>query len=176
MIDLTGVAGIISAIVGTGVGTALLQMWREGRQHRWDEEKAARLAGEAEKTRTRIAAEEREERRIAADALEEKMNAQAMHLALSIAEEATAARRGRAQIHEAIGTVQEAVGTAIVEAKEAYREANNVNAKISDLNRELLDQRSAEQRERTARLPRIQETTEATKAIVEEINGKIPAR
>lgn len=110
MTDFTQLAGLITTIVGTGVGTVFLQIYRENRNHRWEEEK-----------RLQQKAEDREERERVARELAEKLD-----------RETRAADRTRAEIKQGIVDVA-------VKADAAYNEANHVNQKFDKVHERLTD-------------------------------------
>jgi hypothetical protein len=134
-------------VVGTGVGTVLLQMWREARNRRWAMEDRQILAAE-------LAAKTKHDHDV---------------LAANLERERANQHRFRQETKTAIEGVHQA-------ADAAYKEANHVNNKIGDLNEQLLAQAkllAAEKAGTAEPLQAIQKTGEETKTIAEEINRKI---
>lgn len=100
-------------IVATGVGTVLAQMYRETRNRRWAIEDRERVAAELAAT----------------------LKSETQALATTLTKETVAARKAVAENTVAIQEVK-------VAADAAYKEANHVNLKISDLNERLIKQQS----------------------------------
>lgn len=118
MTDFTQLASLITTIVGTGVGSVFLQIYRENRNHRWDEEKRQQQRVEDREERDRIARE----------------------LAAKQDRDIRAADVTRAEIKQGIVDVGK-------KADAAYNEANHVNLKfdkvhdrLTDLNTQLVQQ------------------------------------
>lgn len=168
------------------VGTFFVTEWRAARNRKWaiEDKKAAtaeiieRAAAEAEATRIKTeaiadnlrrhteltAAQLREEARIGADAL--------VHEAAVIA--AKLETKTTAQIEEQRQTGAELtalVAEATVAAKDAYKEANNVNVKIEDLNQRLM-QVAKVPAAAEKKIEKIDATTERIEAKVDADAGK----
>lgn len=137
----------VISVIGTGVGTLLAQIYREGRRHKWDEETRARIASElaakmhAEAEATRLASEE------SRAALARSVAESQARIAEVMEHErrnrlAAAAGNARAMVAslEAIQGVKDDIqaNTALTldaasKASAAYHEANSVNDKIRGL-------------------------------------------
>jgi hypothetical protein len=150
----------ICTVIGTGVGTVLIRMWQEGRQHTWDVEDRARTARD----------------------LEHKVQLEHDLLAMKLEVERQAAEKFRDTATAALHEVHAATGNAISAAGEAYREANAVNNKISDLNERLLQQGANHANDRRASdqvapapdlAPQILATATETKVIAEDIQRSV---
>jgi len=135
MTDFTQLIGLISAIVGTGAGTVIAQIYRENRNHRWDEERRKEQKADEDAKQKAQKAEEKDER--------ERV---AREVATKLDRDAHAADLTRAEIKHGIA----AVG---VKADAAFNEANHVNLKfdrvhdrLTDLNTKLVQQASTPQK------------------------------
>ena len=143
--DSTAVTVIVSAVL-----TVMAQIYREGRQRRWDQEDRARLAGE----------------------LATKVEAQRAFLSENLAKD----RQQRTDNHD---RSMDAIRGAAAAGDAAFKEANHVNNKISDLNARLLAQQETEQKRQDAEkaredlAPQILATSEDTNAIVTDIQHTV---
>lgn len=148
------------SVVGTGVGTMLVQIYREGRRHRWEVEERARVAQalkeqvhqDAATLATKVLTDARE---LAHDTLDKalatsdertaQMQAVAVavlkgqaELAARIEHERNNRKQANLGLHAAINGTLVAIHEAKDAADASYTEANHVNKKISDLNQRLL--------------------------------------
>ena len=147
----------MATVVGTGVGTVLVQIYRENRNRRWEREDRERVAGElAVKVKTEADAIAAERERIAGQ-LAQKVTDEAAAIAAKVAAEANFARARGYHIQEAIAAVgvkadanQEAIAQVGQQATAAFDIGNHnaerfekVHGQLSDLNTQLLKQGEA---------------------------------
>ena len=143
--DSTAITVVVSAVL-----TVLAQIYREGRQRRWDQEDRARIARD-------LAAKVEDQRVI-------------------LSENLAVDRRQRTDNHD---RSMDAIRGAAAAGDAAFKEANHVNNKISDLNARLLAQQETEQKRQDAEkqrhdlAPKILATSEDTNLIVTDIQQTV---
>jgi hypothetical protein len=139
----------LMTVVGTGVGTVLLQVYREGRARKWAEADRQMHAAEDMAHREMIAAKVKTEAdmlavhvKAEADLLAVRLENERQRLALQLAQESLLSAASRQDLKRALSEASAKVDQTIERANAAYKEANHVNLKIEDLNARLLKQQN----------------------------------
>jgi len=165
MTDTAQLIGLISAIVSTGAGTVIAQIYRENRNHRWEEQRRSQDKADAKEERERVARElaakvltdsaavAAERQRIAEDlaakvkteaaAVASKVTNEAATLAAKVAAEANFARARGYHIQEAIAQVGAKADAAFDVGNHVAEKFDKVHEHIIDLNTQLVKQGDA---------------------------------
>lgn len=132
-------------IVGTGVGTVAIQIFRESRNRRWDLEDRERVAEGLKADVAALAIKTEQDHQRVADALAlESMRAQNARAGIiaTLAAQDAASDKTRAEFVTTTETTAAAIDAVHKAADNAYAEANHVNAKIENINARLAEARS----------------------------------